>query len=265
VNIMPVDSPQVINKAITLPREDVNNQGNLEMVDDLPHLNDLEMTREFSEAEWIAIYAFYISNYGQKTFTVEEVRQRYYASRKTDNRAKNYNREWTKAFRNFFSTVKDGEYKFKHDGTEKINAFIKGEKSNEIIERNTKKGKRIKKATSLTPAKSIEIAEFDLFKDENKESLEELFIRKKPRNTGEKILTIAYYISKVNNDNIFNEGNIEYAYKALQLKDRPNHLRQTIINIKNKKGWFKEHSSGAWTLERLGETFVDKMPISKNE
>ncbi|WP_428329329.1 zinc ribbon domain-containing protein [Mucilaginibacter sp.] len=223
------------------------------------HLNDVENNIECSENEWIAIYAFYESEFGKKNFTRESVRERYLKKRKTVNRDKNFGREWKKSQKQFFSTVNDTELKIKHDSIGSLNMLIKGQKST-IVSKNTKKN--IGGNTSKTQAKSVVIEEFDLHKstDGKKISLNDFLNQKKPGDsTYDRIVCIAYYITRINKVEYFSEGNIEYAYKALQLGNRSKHLRQTVNNIKSTKVWFKDYQEpGKWTLERIGEIYVDE-------
>lgn len=101
------------------------------------------------------------------------------------------------------------------------------------------------------------------FKVDASPKLAALIEEKKPKNTGEKILVIAYYICNVLKANVFTDGNIDFAYRAVGLTNRPNHLHQMIQNQKTNHEWF-EHAGGSgdrWKLSRIGEIHVEeKMP-----
>jgi RNA polymerase subunit RPABC4/transcription elongation factor Spt4 len=233
-------------------------------IDEFPHLNDIEHWLECSENVWIGIHAFYLSEHGAKNFNKETVRTAYMVRRKTESRVNNFAAEWRKAHQKFFKTINDNELGFQLSGLEdiknviagnKIQAKAKGKKSNAAA--NTKK----------TLGKSVPIEEFDLGKDDiaKRPSLEDFLATKKPGdNTYDRIVVIAYYITRLVKADYFTEGQIEFAYKALQLSDRPGHLRQTINNIKNSKVWFKDFSQGQWSLERIGEIYVEqKLPVKE--
>ena len=91
------------------------------------------------------------------------------------------------------------------------------------------------------------------------------FLKKKEpvkSSNGLKIAIIGYYVSEILDKKSFTEGHIEYAYRMLKLK-RPTHLRQIIINEKNKRDLFEQDEDGSevWKLTRTGEIYVsDQLP-----
>lgn len=111
-------------------------------------------------------------------------------------------------------------------------------------------------------AKKIDVKEFYIDGDKSNgvPSLKEFFEQKKPgKSASKRILAVGYYVTHYANQEEFSEGNIEYAYKALNLTGRPAHLHQIIINQKNEKGWFDEGSiTDNWKISRIGEIFVDE-------
>jgi hypothetical protein len=120
-----------------------------------------------------------------------------------------------------------------------------------------------KKEKKVKPVKvkSIEAEKFDYLKDGKTQSLQDFFTEKNPgTNTGNKIAVIGYYIQIVKEIGEFTEGNIDFAYKILNLKGRPKHLRQIIINNKNQRDLFEEvdEKESTWKLTRAGEIFVDE-------
>jgi hypothetical protein len=117
-----------------------------------------------------------------------------------------------------------------------------------------------------TKSKRIEPARFDIHKSGSTASLEDFLKEKNPKSAGDVIAVIGYYLTQMKGAPSFSEGNIEYAYRTLQLKGRPTHLRQIIINKKNQKDLF-EHAGedGSWTLTRSGEIYVDEKLPAKDE
>ncbi|RQO30973.1 hypothetical protein DBR32_09710 [Taibaiella sp. KBW10] len=228
---------------------------------EIPHINDIETNLDCQENVWIGIHAFYVSDYGQKNFTKEEIRTSYIARRRTDNRVKNYTREWKIAHKKYFKTINDSELAFQTGKVEELKSIILG-----IYKEQPSKSKKVTNSASAkkSPAKSIKIEEFDLSKSEEKPSLEEFINLKRPgESTNDRIVVIAYYITRIVKADFFTEGQVEFAYKALQLNNRPGHLRQTINNVKNTKVWFKDIAQGHWSLERLGELYVEeKLPTT---
>lgn len=228
---------------------------------EIPHFNDIANRLECSENVWIGIHVFYLSVQGANNFSREDVRDAYMTKRKTGSRVSNFASEWKKAHQKYFKTIKDDEFNFQNGAIADL--------QNLILEKKIKPSTQAKKSTGAsgskkTSGKSVAIEEFDFSKNANsaKPSLEEFISSKKPGDsTYDRIVVIAYYITGLNKGEIFNEGQIEFAYRALQLGDRPGHLRQTINNIKNTKVWFNDVSRGQWSLERIGEIYVDeKLP-----
>ena len=113
-------------------------------------------------------------------------------------------------------------------------------------------------------AKNIEPEKFDYHKDDKTESLNDFFAQKNPSSsTGDIIAVIGYYIQYKKGAGEFREGQIDFAYRALELKGRPKHLHQIIINNKNQRDLFEEveEKPGTWKLTRAGEIFVEeKLP-----
>lgn len=123
-----------------------------------------------------------------------------------------------------------------------------------------------KMSNGPTKTKRIEPARFDIHKSGSIVSLEDFLKEKKPRSAGDVIAVIGYYLTQMKKAPSFSEGNIDYAYRTLQLKGRPKHLRQIIINNKNQKDLFESSGEdGDWILTRAGEIYVDEKLPAKDE
>lgn len=112
-------------------------------------------------------------------------------------------------------------------------------------------------------SKSIQAERFDIHKGNGHQGLEDFISEKRPGEAANnRIVVIAYFITEILKLPVFTEGHIEYAYKTLNLKKRPAHLRQIIINLKNDKDWFElDEEKDGWRLTRNGEIFVsEKLP-----
>lgn len=245
--------------------------GNLES-NNFPPLNDIEMTFDCNEVEWIAIYAFYISKYGTITFSKDQVYEKYKSKRFTETRRKNFSTNWKSLFNSHITTVKEDEFRFKPEGIRIITHILNGKSNNEAANGSTIKKSNAKAPKSgtqrKTVPKNVSPEEFDIFN--KKKTLEALYKEKLPGdNTGFRMLVIAYYVTKINGNEYFTDGNIEYAYRALTLNKRPNFLHQTLVNLAGEKVWFEKFEvkeKDAWKLTRIGESFVeDKLPETKAE
>ena len=128
-----------------------------------------------------------------------------------------------------------------------------GEATQEVKSRSRTKAK----------AKKVVAARFDIHGGDGKPSLKDFLDEKRPgRANGACIAVIGYYITEILGEQSFSEGQVEYAYKMLNIK-RPNHLHQIMINTKNEKDYYEqvEGEESSWKLTRGGELFVaDELP-----
>ncbi|RDC63128.1 zinc ribbon domain-containing protein [Adhaeribacter pallidiroseus] len=246
-------------------------------INDYPHINDLEIKLNCKENEWLLLFAFYFSNYGVNTFTKDVVWQVYKDKRKTETRFKNLGTNWKTLFKKYIATVKDNEFRFTSAGLQKVKSLLHlneaNEKSKSSFTRKTGSSAQSRPNTLRSipvsrkvVANSIVPNEFDVYQNSYKESLESFFRQKNPGNGNpNRIVTIAYYITKINHQEYFTEGNIDYAYRILNLGGKPAHLKQIIINLKNERIWFQkilDQSIAGWKLTRQAEIYVEeKLPI----
>ena len=248
---------------------------------DYPHLNDLEIKLNCKENEWLLLFAFYYSDYGINTFTKDIVWQVYKDRRKTETRFKNLGTNWKTLFKKYIATVKSNEFRFTPAGLQKVRSLLHPDDAN-----NTGKSKLsvIRKTGTLSQlrphtvrsipvsrkivASSIVPNEFDVYHNNYKESLETFFRHKNPGNSNpNRIVTIAYYITKINHQEYFTEGNIDYAYRILNLGGKPAHLKQIIINLKNERVWFQktlDQTIAGWKLTRQAEIYVEEKLPARN-
>ncbi|GEO03626.1 hypothetical protein AAE02nite_12900 [Adhaeribacter aerolatus] len=244
-----------------------------------PHLNDLEVKLDCRENEWLLLYAFYSSGYGNSTFTKEVVWQQYKDKRLTETRFKNLGTNWKSLFKKYICTVRENEFKFTAQGLDKANELLlAATNDSKFSPRSLRKtiafaqqsanSHRALPASRKTAAHSIVADEFDVYKNELKPSLEEFFARKMPgAGNPNRIVAIAYYITKINHQEYFTEGNIDFAYRILNLHGKPVHLKQVIVNLKNSRIWFQkviDRGTSGWRLTRQAEIYVEeKLPTYK--
>lgn len=237
--------------------------------DQYPHIDDLLRKRNCSEMEWILLFAFIESDYGQTTFTKEQVRDAYLDKRKNESRAKNFSNNWNGIHKSYLSTASEGIFRFEFEKQKIVSDFALG-KTNGILKGAYEKSKSssVKKEpnekSNNTPIKSsktskqISLQEFDILKNAEKPSLQEMYNNFKP-NSNKKIFgLIAYYICELNNSENFTAGNIDYAYRILKIP-RKNNLIQLVNNEKNRTQWFEGIEAGVWTLNRLGRVQLEEM------
>jgi len=129
----------------------------------------------------------------------------------------------------------------------------------------TKKASSSKTTTGKKAAPKVSMERFDIYGNDDIPSLTKFMEEKHPgTGNGNIIAVMGFYITDLLGNDNFNEGQIEYAYKMLKLK-RPGHLRQIMINEKNKRDLFEADAedSTRWSLTRTGEIYVsDLLPES---
>jgi len=247
-----------------------------EVVPEYPHLNDLDIRLTCTENEWLIIYAFYKSGFGSTTFSKDPVWQLYKDKRLTETRFKNLGTNWKSLFKKYLSTVKENEFRFTDQGLAKVKSLLLSESGKVRTPRLPHKvsqtaGKNNSAARNMpvsrkVAANSIAPDAFDVYKNELKISLEEFFAQKQPGSSNpNRIVTIGYYITKINHQEYFTEGNIDFAYRILNLGGKPVHLKQIITNLKNERIWFKkiiDQGIVGWRLTRQGEIYVEEKLIS---
>ncbi|WP_241287584.1 zinc ribbon domain-containing protein [Chryseobacterium indologenes] len=217
-----------------------------------PHINDLARKYDyFSEKDWILIYAFYLSDFGNKQFTREEVFNKYKVERKTSVRIKNFARSWNDLFKENFSTVKENDLILTKQGLINARGLMNNQTRNVKAKKNTKSNTANQnKSTKTTKQSSVKIEEFDIYEKGGLQSFIEKF---NATSTKEYILCIGYFITKILEKESFSDGNVDYAFKVLKLPNRPNALRQIIINIKNNEMWIENAEEKNWKINRTGE------------
>lgn len=231
-----------------------------------PHIDDLLHKRKHTEMEWVLIFAFIESGYGEHTFTKEQVKDAYLGKRKNESRVKNFSGNWTGLHKTFFETASEGVYRIDFEKHQSVSDFVLGKVSGIIkgaYENKTSATKKIVKekvegSTKSKSSKTIALEEFDTIKSISKPSLQELYEKFKPTSNKDIFGLIAYYVCSLNGSEQFSAGNIDYAYRILKLS-RKNHLVQLINNVKNDTQWFDGVESGIWKLNRLGSVQLEEM------
>jgi hypothetical protein len=263
LSIDEIESISNIDAKVDVIEADIIDHGESEY----SHLNELLLNLELSEKDWIIVFSFYLSEFGNGYFTKELVTAKYKEHRNSKPHMKNFAANYRNAHKQCFSTVNNDNLRFSQVGLKIAVSLINGEiksHANKNTNKNKKKSETIAntKTKVTVKSKNIKIDEFDAYS--SKPTLVELFEEIKPVSTNERILTIAYYINKILKTDFFTDGNVDYAYKLLKLDKRPNLLRQIITNIRTKELWFDKSEDGKdWKLNRTGEIHFESK-VQKN-
>ncbi|MCQ6960422.1 zinc ribbon domain-containing protein [Mucilaginibacter aquariorum] len=239
---------------------------------EFPHISDVEMNVDCSEAEWIAIYAFYESDFSRKTFSRKAVYDRYIHKRKSDSHLSNFSKNWKSLFKLYFSTVSDNEIKFKSDSTDHIENLITGKEKGTIknySKRTTKKPNvaevekvhedEEKKSTKPKIRSSLGVAyklvpELNLHPKDT-DSLIVFHGKYETKNTAEIILLIVYYLQKKIKEPNIDVNKIYTCYKELGLAVPIMH--KAFDNIKRRNGYLNSADFNNVTITLAGENHIE--------
>lgn len=263
------DVPNTDNQSIPeQSTEDVDTSVQVEIK--YPHIDDLLHKRKYTEMEWVLVFAFIESGYGEHTFTKEQVKEAYLGKRKNDSRVKNFAGNWSGIHKTYLDTASDGVFRIEFEKHQivsdfvlgKVNGILKGVYENSkpsAAKKVTKeKAENTNAAKSFKTSRQITLEEFDVVKNDSRPSLQELFDKFKPNSNKDIFGFIAYYICSLNKSENFTAGNIDFAYRILKLT-RKNNLIQVVNNEKSRTQWFDGVDSGVWKLTRLGTVQLEEM------
>jgi len=229
-----------------------------------PHINDVEMRVNCTEGEWILIYAFYESDFANKTFTKKSVYDTYMAKRKTPSRLKNFTAHWKSLFSGYFATVNDNTFKFIPDKLDYLKQLISGKiKSKSIQNKSTKKtpektneSKEIKKITKRGKSSSTGYTlnnELNLF-PKGKDSFKVFFSQYHPKGP-ENILIMVYYLQKILGISNIDINALYTYFKQIPL-EVPN-IKSALDNIQHRKGWIDTKNYSDLKITVLGDNHVE--------
>ena len=218
----------------------------------LPQINTIVIKNlPKTEAEWIAVYALYVSEQGTKIFNKENLRQLYQDSgRLDDSRNKNFSKNIKKAIaEDWFEIVNDDTYSLSEAGKKIAYEIIQRTASNDG-------GKKAKKPTSFSkPTYTIVDLGLD---EEQRQELKQYLLSFKDINNMEQVALIAYKLAQYG----VTEFNADIIFTTLRIADSPISfdLRAALNNAKNQKNYFISGSEvGMYKLHHLGEDHAKEL------
>ncbi len=218
----------------------------------LPQINTIVIKNlPKTEAEWIVVYALYVSEQGAKIFNKEDLCQLYQESGRLDeSRNKNFSTNLKKAIAaDWFTIVNDNTYSLSEAG-KKI--------AYEIIQRpaSSDGGKKAKKSPSSSKT-TYTIADLGL-DEEQRQELKQYLLSFKDINNMEQVVLIAYKLTQYG----ITEFNGDIVFTALRIADLPISfdLRAALKNAKNQKNYFiSGNETGMYKLYHLGEDHAKEL------
>jgi hypothetical protein len=221
-----------------------------------------------SEPEWITVYSFYASDYGEKIFTKEDIISQYIESNR-------FNKATTKRDLSIHikRTVIAGNINPLQTGYSMLDKGI--EKAKEIISRTTSSApktskksvkttkeeegavgvndKKTKKSTST--GKSLKrLTDID-FHPSGKDSLDKFCKGFSVKNDNERNLLFVYYLSETLKITTINNSHIYTCYDELGLKI-PENMQSSISNTKTRTGWIETNNNSNITVTTKGRNKI---------
>lgn len=245
-----------------------------------PHLNDVEMTVNCSESEWILIYAFYESDFSKKTFTKEKVHERYMSKRKTASHVSNFSKNWKSLFKNYFVTINDSEIKFRGENLTFLQNLINNKEKGSARHISKKKNNKTQSAVSeieqkdskdvppKAKGKSSSLPSYTLVKDLNfypsgKESLKNFYNQYNVTTSSKVILIIVYYLEKYLQVSNIGINTIYTCYKEIGLPVPDIH--SALGNISRRDQYVDTSDRNNLKITILGENQIEhKMKKNQN-
>lgn len=223
-----------------------------------------------TESDWILVYAFYSSQFGEETFTEKDIKTFYETTgRKNVSRTKNLSKNFTSLLKQEFIKVhNDTEYILKEKGLNYAKEILQGNSISKSVKRLSSKNKKnvdvenpqsVAKKSKLSKANGINFVDLKLTPAEQK-SLNDFFIEKQPKTQNEKVLVaMKWFID----DKKVSEISLEELNYLLSIAaETPSALAQVLVNMSGSSfRWVTKGSIGNYQLSSIGENYVvNKLP-----
>lgn len=259
------------------------NTSNREINNQYPHIDDLAIKINCNEAEWILIYAFYISEFAAKTFSKQAIKEKYMEERDSESHRKNFATNWKNTFKVYFATVANDKIKFTGNNLTHVTDLITG-KRNGVIKNghkrktnkqktsvidlledtNTNDPKQLKSKSKPNNISYSLISDLNLFPS-NKISLKDFYAQYNSTTSSEVILIIVHYLQKIINQSNIGVNHLYTCYKNIGLPI-PN-IDKALQNIHYRNGWVNTSDRSNLKINIAGENHLEhtikKMPSTK--
>jgi hypothetical protein len=214
-----------------------------------------------SETQWIIIYSYFASKFGQEPFVETDIKKMYEESkRKNESRMKNFSTNFTKVVSGgFIRVLNSEEYILIQKGIDEVKVILgqSSEKGSSRVEGKLDKVS-VKK---VKPKASQKSASFSLVSDlnlnpSNTKSLKMFYGEFLAKSFFEKNLLFVYYMERIIKINDISANHIYTCYKHVGQKI-PGNLYQSLVDTKNHKGWIETKDINDLKITIAGENYVE--------
>lgn len=229
-----VENPSNSPKQITQSQE-------VEYIDsDLPSLKAILMKQlPGSEREWILVYAYYGSDFGNKPFTGKTILEGYESTkRKTTSRHSNMSQNIKALFsKGYFSALNDEEFILTEDGKKQANEIISRTSSKPIAQKKSSSSERSikqnKKSTNNTSSNKFAVLKDLNLRPADKTHLVKYIEGYDIKSNGDRIIVIINYLKEILKIEKVTINHLYTAFFELKCKI-PNSFYQVVINTKGR-------------------------------
>jgi len=244
---------------------------NINLIDSppaFPALMDVVMKNKAkSEIEWIAVYAFYASNFGQQPIGRNTIIE-YYEKSKRNSKSNigNLSANFKSAIgKDYLKFLNDEEFIITPPGIDKAKEIISREPGTMHMGSESSKAAHTKgKSPSTTTSTPKLLGDLNL-SPQGKESLKDFYSKYDAKSNFEKNLLFCYYLLKHVEASALNWNHFYTCYKAVAERV-PGNLYQSLTDTKNRKGWIDTQNTEDIKLTIAGENYVEhEMPKKQTE
>jgi hypothetical protein len=246
--------------------------------DDFPVLKQvIKLDLPKNEQEWILVYAFYASKFGEEIFSDTMVKELYEETgRKTEDRMRGFSRDITRLISKALIKIHNdkGEYMFKPAGIDAVKNILNGQRienrAPRAIPKKTKKkstneaaedqasapesGK--KRNTKSNDERYQRDNNLNLFGGNGVPSLKAFLEEKKPKNKFEFNSVAVYYLKEIIKLDVITLDHLYTCYA--EAKERPaDFFKQSVRDTKSKLGTVTFDKDWHLSLPLKGKTFVE--------
>lgn len=204
-----------------------------------------------SETEWVVVYAFYASKFGEETFTRQSIIEKYSESNRLDTDKKNALSSYIRtAVRSGYLNPLQSDYSILDEGIKKAKEIIsrttgsspKYKSSSKDKQENANSLKNAPAKKSPTGSKTLKRLSNIDFEPTGKENLSTFIGKYSPKNDKERNLLFTFYLQEILKITEITFDHIYTCYDALDLRVSEN-LTQTVRNTSSKTGWIELKNS----------------------
>ncbi|MBZ4668405.1 MAG: hypothetical protein JG775_1557 [Defluviitaleaceae bacterium] len=216
------------------------------------------------EADWVLVYCYYASNYGQKPFNRNDIVNLYEeTNRSTPSRKANLSNNLQTLFHNdLISQLNEQDMIITDKGNEEAKAIIYGRN---ISDKKSKKNLNNGRQKGSSKRETYSIIDLNLSEEETTQ-LKDEYARVSPKGQKDQVLLLCYLLKNIKGVSEFDTHIIHTALRLVNQKT-PKLLSQTLRDIKNKQQFIYKNENGKYSLNHVGENYVkfDLIQGGRNE